>query len=435
MTRLTDAGIRAAVKKPRSRQVDLPDGSVPGLFLRLGAADTARWTLLLRVAGEGGVSPRGFKLKGRRYRISLGEFPAMSLEAARAQANEWRARAKAGESPTRALEAAATARGMTIATLSRRFLDGYVRSRELRSARKYEQAVASHILPNMGTVLVDVLTRDHVRELMQRVRVRQPRPETAVGRARGGTEAARTVLAVLRQMLSWAIREGLVRRSDNPASDMDRNLPKKRKKDRVLSLEEARIVWCAAASAGYAFGTHAQLMLLTGCRAGEWARAAWSWVDLTQGLLVIPAAAYKTDCVHVVPLVAQAVRLLKQVPRCGEGDYILSTTGGSKPIRGIGKFYQTRLPREIIAQTGTAIAPPFTSHDLRRTVATRLGEALGVGGEQLIRKVLGHSDGGVTAIYNRYGYVKEMRACLESWAEELTASSSPGLMIGVRRVG
>ena len=38
MTRLTDASIRAAVKKPRSRQVDLPDGSVPGLFLRLGAA-------------------------------------------------------------------------------------------------------------------------------------------------------------------------------------------------------------------------------------------------------------------------------------------------------------------------------------------------------------------------------------------------------------
>jgi hypothetical protein len=32
----------------------------------------------------------------------------------------------------------------------------------------------------------------------------------------------------------------------------------------------------------------------------------------------------------------------------------------------------------------------------------------------------GHSDGGVTAIYNRYGYVKEMRAGLEAWARELT---------------
>lgn len=33
----------------------------------------------------------------------------------------------------------------------------------------------------------------------------------------------------------------------------------------------------------------------------------------------------------------------------------------------------------------------------------------------MIRRVLGHSDGSVTAIYNRYGYVKEMRAVPERW--------------------
>jgi len=39
----------------------------------------------------------------------------------------------------------------------------------------------------------------------------------------------------------------------------------------------------------------------------------------------------------------------------------------------------------------------------------------------LIKRVLGHADGSVTAIYNRYGYVKEMRAVLEHWAQDLTA--------------
>jgi hypothetical protein len=63
----------------------------------------------------------------------------------------------------------------------------------------------------------------------------------------------------------------------------------------------------------------------------------------------------------------------------------------------------------------------WTPHDLRRTVATRIAEQLGVGGEQLIKRVLGHADGSVTAIYNRYGYVKEMREVLERWAEDLTA--------------
>jgi hypothetical protein len=51
--------------------------------------------------------------------------------------------------------------------------------------------------------------------------------------------------------------------------------------------------------------------------------------------------------------------------------------------------------------------------------AHTLHSPLGVGGEQLIKRVLGHADGSVTAIYNRYGYVKEMREVLERWAEDL----------------
>lgn len=134
----------------------------------------------------------------------------------------------------------------------------------------------------------------------------------------------------------------------------------------------------------------------------------------------IPAESYKSDHVHVVPLVTEAVNILKSIPAGDANDYVLSSGGGEIPIQGIAKFYQTRLPREIIAIQGQRLAAPFTSHDLRRTVATRLSESPGVGGEQLIKRVLGHSDGSVTAIYNRYGYVREMRTCLEKWANELT---------------
>lgn len=166
---------------------------------------------------------------------------------------------------------------------------------------------------------------------------------------------------------------------------MVRNLPPKQAKERVLSLEEARAVWRAAESAGYAFGMHAQLMLLTGCRAGEWAKAQWQWVDLEQGLFVIPASAYKSQRVHVIPLVPQAVEILRRIPRGRAGDFIFSNGKGAIPVKGIGKFYRTRLIREIIADRGETFIQSFTSHDLRRTVATRLAEALGFGGEQLIR--------------------------------------------------
>jgi integrase len=74
---------------------------------------------------------------------------------------------------------------------------------------------------------------------------------------------------------------------------------------------------------------------------------------------------------------------------------------------------------------GTKFSKKFTSHDLRRTVATRLAESLGDEGDKHVRRVLGHSDGSVTAIYNRYGYVREMRRALEHWANNLTSTHVP----------
>ena len=71
-------------------------------------------------------------------------------------------------------------------------------------------------------------------------------------------------MGVLRHMYSWAINEAKLRRSDNPASNIVRNLPKRKARDVVLSFNEARIVWQAAESTGYPFGTHVQLLLLTG---------------------------------------------------------------------------------------------------------------------------------------------------------------------------
>ena len=81
--------------------------------------------------------------------------------------------------------------------------------------------------------------------------------------------------------------------------------------------------------------------------------------------------------------------------------------------------------RDVLALTGTKFPKKFTSHDLRRTVATRLAESLGDEGDKLVRRVLGHSDGSVTAIYNRYGYVREMRRALEQWANDLTSTHAP----------
>jgi integrase len=61
----------------------------------------------------------------------------------------------------------------------------------------------------------------------------------------------------------------------------------------------------------------------------------------------------------------------------------------------------------------------FRSHDLRRTVATRLGEA-GIRRED-ISAVLNHIQGGpaATRVYDRYSRDREKRVALEVWARTL----------------
>jgi integrase len=428
MSRLTDVSLRAALKKATGERKELADGAVPNLSIRLGPGG-ATWTLKVRVSGEGGISKRGHQRKGRPHRLTLGEYPAVSIETARGLANTYVDQAKRGISPATALESTATAGGISIARLSEKFLADYVQMKELRALRKYQGVIAVHILPEIGQDLADVLNREQVRRLVKQVMVKVPRGEGPKDRRRGGKEAARSVVSVLRKMINWGTEEGLLKRKDNPVSGMEKNLPKKRPRERVLSLEEARTVWSAAETLGYPFGPAYQLIMLTGCRPGEWSKAKRSWIDLKQGLAVIPADAYKSQHVHVVPLVPKAMDILENIlaNHCGEsGDHLLSGTDGKSPLGGWSKV-KARMARAICALSGERVTLPWTPHDLRRTVATRIAEQLGVGGEQLIKRVLGHSDGSVTAIYNRYGYVKEMRAVLERWAEELMAPAIPRL--------
>src|ERR1700687_3484055 len=99
MKRLTDTAFRAMLGKPRTRRLDLADGAVPGLTLRIGRTRGATWSLLFRVVGEGGLTNRGHALKGYKHRISLGSYSEVSLEAARTQASHCLGPAKDGQIP------------------------------------------------------------------------------------------------------------------------------------------------------------------------------------------------------------------------------------------------------------------------------------------------------------------------------------------------
>jgi|GEM_PF-551823 Phage integrase family. len=415
--KLTDARLQAILKNPPKERLDIQDPGTAGLELRVGPGG-ATWSLTLRVMGEGGVSKRGKKKKGPRYRFTLGEFPAISIGAARSLANDLIDQANRGISPARAMEAKATKGGLTVEGLGTKYVEDYVKTKELKSLTKYLGALNVHIVPELGPTLADVLDREQVRKLLKKVSVKQPRGTGARDRPRGGKEAARTVLGVLRAMIAWGIVEKHLTRSDNPCEKLENNLPKKRRGERVLADEEMQLAWVAAGTLGYPFGPVYRLLQVTANRRSNWGQAVRTWIDLVQALAVVPADHYKSDHVHVLPLVPAAVQIVDDVyldfPRT-DGPYIFSGTDGERPISGWSKAHE-RLLRAMCAISGEKSVKKFTPHDIRRTVATRAAELLGVGGEQLIKRVLGQSDGSVTAIYNRYGYVREMREVLEKLA-------------------
>ena len=164
----------------------------------------------------------------------------------------------------------------------------------------------------------------------------------------------------------------------------------------------------------------------------------------------IPAAKNKGGRLHEVPLSPLAVRFLKSLPRVAveftEGlspvlsDYAFTTTGKT-PISGFsgGKERLDEITAKMFAkiarETGKSPSPlpRWTLHDTRRTAAS--GMARDDIPPHVVSRVLNHSPGkaeGITAVYNRHGYLREKRNALEGWAGKLESLIHPSSVNVVR---
>src|SRR5262249_58613061 len=102
------------------------------------------------------------------------------------------------------------------------------------------------------------------------------------------------------------------------------------RRQRVLNETEIRAIWKAATDAGM-FGVLVRLLLVTAQRRDDWAEARWSELTGLDGdhsigtpLLTVPAARYKVDEVHEVPLTPLAIELLRSLPWFAGSDWIFT---------------------------------------------------------------------------------------------------------------
>lgn len=271
------------------------------------------------------------------------------------------------------------------------------------TADEYERIIATNIKPNWKHV-ADIRTLDY-RDIEKLIAKLQP-------------GAQRNAFAVLSAFFRWkpvarVMGRNIIELAEAPAKPPSR--------ERVLTTEEIKTVWKAAAKCGYPFGPMAQLLLLTGQRRDEIANLQWAEISADLTTITLEGSRTKNGRAHVVPLAPLAKSIIEVLPKIADADgnpseYLFTTTGKT-PFSGFSNG-----KKALDKQCGEPSLPDWHLHDLRRTCATELAK-LGIK-QEVTEAILNHKTGkvsGVAAIYNRYDYQEEKHDALKQWATRIQA--------------
>lgn len=417
---------------------NLSDGG--GLFgeVRIGADGTpaVRFTYRYRAGG-----------KTRDKRIAT--WPARDLAAIRAERDRLRQMVANGLDPideerkaaelerqawhaseakrqAEIAEAARLAARMTYGDLFARYRAAHVD--KLKGAAEIIRRHQKDVLPAIGAIYADEVTRQMVAAVGQRIA------------DRGARRAAHLTLGDICACYKWAMDIALLDEGQNPAASIKKTRigDTAKMRDRVLSEAELKHLLQSAlpacsltpmAKAGIC------LMLATTCRVGELLRARWADINLAAGTWTIPAEHAKNGQAHVIHLSHFAMTAVEELARCrmsaiwlypdktGQTHVCIKTL--TKQIRDRQKGEAGAMSRRA-SDTSSLIlnGGDWTSHDLRRTAATLMGE-LGVM-PHIIDKCQNHVETNrVTRTYQRQEYMPERKAAFDLLGARLALLANP----------
>jgi integrase len=286
----------------------------------------------------------------------------------------------------------------TVADLVEEYLEKHARPNK-RSAAVDERVLKKEVVPVWGRRKAKDITRRDIITLLDSVV------------DRGSPVMANRLLAMLRRMFGFAVERDIL--GATPCVYI-KAPTKETPRDRVLSSTEIATFWHGLEKSSMLPLTRLalKLMLVTAQRRDEVVSAAWSEFNLSEGVWEIPAARSKNKNAHRVPLSPLACDLLGQVQELGRGSLWLFP---SPRVDGLmAPIAVTQAMRLNLSRLGIDNATP---HDLRRTAASNMTQ-MGIP-RLVVSKVLGHSDGSVTAIYDRFEYWPQKKQALDAWSARL----------------
>jgi integrase len=355
--RLTDKIVRALPVPDHGNRITY-DADLAGFGCRVTAAGARSFVLNYRR-----------KADGRERRVTIGQFPAWGVAAARQRAAELRRSVDSGGDPVG--ELAAERGAPTVADLCARFEAEHLPKLRPTTAQMYRGIIKADIVPVLGKMKVAAVEYADIDRLHASLSKRAP-------------YLANRALALLSKAFALAVLWGM--RANSPVRGVQRNQESRRK--RYLSGDElARLTKVLAEYQNREAADALRLILLTGARKSEALSATWDQFDLTAGTWTKPAAATKQKAEHHVPLSAPARQLLAQRSRTAR--FVFPGPGPTG--------HRTNLKRDWAQICKAARITGLRVHDLRHSFAAQLASA----GFSLptIGAMLGHTQPSTTHRY------------------------------------
>ena len=317
-----------------------------------------------------------------RQLISLGHYPSMPLQEARAEAKKLLATAQAPTGRVSFEEAYETFKKVHIAL------------KKASTQRGYKHILETHYLPVLKNKRMTGITTHMLSAITDNL-VDTP-------------SELHHAQAVSRTFFRWAKRRQYV--TVNPLDGIQLAKPKRRK--RILTDEELKNVWFATFRMEGDFPEIVRLLILMGQRRGETGALATIYYSHNQQTVTLPGELTKNNQVHTFPVGPMASAIIhKKVQENRDNPLLFPARGpvleGDRPFSGWSKCKK--------ALDKIANIAPWTLHDLRRTFRSGLGR-LGVRpdiAERLVNHVSSRTE--MEETYDLYTYLPEMRDAMERW--------------------
>jgi len=403
INKLTHPVLRAA--KPHEKPYKLGDGG--GLYLLVNPNGALWWRLK-------------YQFEGREKLLSLGVYPRVSLQQARAIRDEARKAIANGINPSAQRQAEKFSTANTFEAVGREWLSLQENKLAPATYAKAAWTLETLVYPYIGSRPIAKLSATDVLKVLKRIE------------ERGFHETAHRARQRCSQVFRYAVQTE--RAGHDVTTDLRGALAPVVSEHHAAITEPARIGELLRAIDGYTghFVTAFALKLapLLFVRPGELRHAEWTEFDSggPEPQWRIPAEKMKMGEQHIVPLSKQALALLRELQlRTGNGPYVFpSILSRSRPM-------SDNTVNAALRRLGYT-SDEMTGHGFRSLASTCLNEQ----GYQpdLIELQLAHAERNrVRAAYNKAQRLPERRKMMQAWADYLDGLRANANVVPFRRVG